>query len=142
MTNHYSGKIYLTAAGLEKFKKEYEKLRKIRSSKNNDQEELININQKIEEIELILKNFELIKIPPKNKQHLIDLGATVVVEINGQIDEFTVVGTLEANPALGKISNESPLGQAFLNHKVGDEVVIKFTTKTIYKIKKINYKIN
>ena len=47
--------------------------------------------------------------------------------------------TMCANPSLGKISNESPVGKALMGHKVGEEVVISSPIKTVYKIKKIRY---
>lgn len=136
-----SDKIYLTLGGLEKFRKELKKFREIRNAKIKDQEELVRLNERVEEIELILKSYELIKIPVKNKQNIVNLGATVIVEVDGQIDELTIVGTLEANPSLGKISNESPVGRALLNYKVGDEVMVSSAIKTVYKIKEIKYEL-
>ena len=66
---------------------------------------------------------------------------TVTVEIDGQLDEFTIVGTLESNPALGKISNECPVGKALLGKKVGDVVEVKTPiVKHKCKIIKIKYK--
>jgi len=62
------------------------------------------------------------------------------VEINGKKDEFVITGTLEANPALGKISNESPVGKALLGHKIGDAVEIFFSHKNSIQNKKIKYK--
>ena len=53
-----------------------------------------------------------------------------------------IVGTLEANPSLGKISNESPVGKALLGRRVGDEVIISSPIKTVYKIKGIKYEIS
>jgi transcription elongation factor GreA len=150
-------KFYLTKEGLNKIKKEYQELKKIRFAKikgespkfwhSEDlnpeylsfQEDLNLLESRITELEYILKNLELIKMPPKGKQNIVNLGATVLVEVDGQTDELTIVGTLEANPALGKISNESPVGQALLGHTVGDEIVISSPVKTIYKIKKIKY---
>ena len=73
---------------------------------------------------------------------MVDLGAKVKIDIAGKKDEFMIVGTLEANPSLGKISNESPVGRALLGHKVGDEIVVSSPMKTTYKIKKIKYEIN
>ena len=140
MTYYNAEKIYLTAAGLEKFKKEYKELQKIRDSDVTDQEELIMINKRIEELELIFKSYELIKVPPKNIQGIVGLGATVVVEINGHIDEFTIVGTLEAEPSKNKISDKSPVGQALLGKREGETMEIK--TPIINhkcRIIKINY---
>ena len=97
------------------------------------------LESRIIELDNILRSAELIKIPPRSKRGIIDFGATVLVEVGGQTDEFEIVGTLEANPSLGKISNESPVGKALLGHRVGDEVVISSPIKTIYKIKKIKY---
>jgi len=63
----------------------------------------------------------------------------VVVAAKGGKDELTIVGTLEANPSLGKISNESPVGRALLGRRVGEEVVISSPAKVVYKIVKIGY---
>lgn len=134
-------KIYLTERGFEKLKRDYEKLLEIRKQGEGDSESLTLINQRLEELDLISKTYELIKPPPKSKQKFVNLGATVVVQIDDQEDEFTIVGTLEANPSLGRISNESPVGQALLNKRVGEEVVISSTIKTIYKIKEIRYEL-
>jgi len=68
------------------------------------------------------------------------MGATILVEIEGQKDEFTIVGSLEANPMLGRISNASPVGRCLLGHKVGDEVKIQSAVVSVYKIMKIIYK--
>lgn len=150
-------KFYLTKEGLEKLKKEYKYLKELRLAKIKGEspqilhsedvnleyfafrEDLSFLESRIFEIEHIFKNYQLIKIPPKEKRNIVNLGATVVVEVDGQEDEFQIVGTLEANPALGKISNESPVGKALLGHKVGDEVCVSSPIKTIYKIKKIKY---
>ena len=153
-------KFYLTKEGLEKRKREYQDLQKIKSLKASGnvpnifhseeinpeyisyQEDLLLLENRLAELEDILKNFQLIKSPSKEKQNIISLGARVLVEVDGQEDEFEIVGTLEANPPLGKISNESPVGRALLGHRVGDEVVVSSPIKTIYKIKKIKYKLN
>ncbi len=150
-------KFYLTKKGLEDIKKEYKVLKNLRLAKTKGeapkiwesedlnpeylsfQEDLSFLETRVAELENILKNVELIKRPSKEKSKVIGLGATVVVEVEGDKDEFTIVGTLEANPSLGKISNESPVGKTLLGHKVGDEVIISSPIKVIYKIKKIKY---
>ncbi|HPD08027.1 MAG TPA: GreA/GreB family elongation factor, partial [bacterium] len=48
----------------------------------------------------------------------------LVVETNSGRKEFTIVSFNEADPVNGKISNESPLGQALLNHQAGDKVKV------------------
>ena len=58
---------------------------------------------------------------------------------NGVEKKFTVVGTVEADPMAGKISDESPLGQAVLGKKVGDEVEIKTPAETtVYMVIEIS----
>ena len=152
-------KFYLTKKGFERLKKEYETLKKLRLAKIKDGEfpkilhsedldpeylsfwdDLNFLENRILELEDIFKNAELIKLPPKEKRNVVNLGATVLVEIDNQEDELTIVGTLEANPSIGRISNESPVGKALLGHKVGDEVVISSPVRAVYKIKKITYK--
>lgn len=150
-------KFYLTKQGFKELEKEYEVLRKLRVAKTKGEapkiwesedlnpeylsfrEDLSFLETRMNELENILKNAELIKPPSKQGAKLVNLGATVRVKVDGEKDEFTIVGTLEANPSLGKISNESPVGQALLGHKVGDEVVVSSPIKTVYKIKKIKY---
>ncbi len=150
-------KIYLTKEGLKKLEKELEKIKKTKERKKkegkfapssqaadpeftNFQQDLQLIEARIEELENVLKNYTLIKKPSKNKEGEVLIGATVVVEVDGQEDEFTIVGTMEANPVLGMISNESPVGRALLEKKEGDEVLVQSAVETTYKIKKIFYK--
>lgn len=58
-------------------------------------------------------------------RHSVGIGSQVEVEKDGQKMSFTIVGSTEADPVNKKISHESPLGQALLSHKVGDEVEVK-----------------
>jgi len=150
-------KVYLTKEGLEKIKKEYQELQKIRESKTKEgvpsfsseevnpeylvfQEDLKFLEDRITEIKQTLKSAQLIKAPTKDKQNIINLGARVLVETNGgQSDEFEIVGSLEANPSLGKISDESPVGKALLGHKIGEKVIVQSAIKAAYKIRKIKY---
>jgi len=150
-------KFYLTKKGLEDLKKECEVLKNLRNAKikgespklweSEDlnpeylsfQEDLEFLETRLAELENVLDNFSLIEKPSKDKLGVVDLGATVTVQVDGAKDEFVVVGTLEANPALGKISDESPVGHALLGSKVGDEIIVSSPVKTIYKIKKIKY---
>jgi len=151
-------KFYLTKEGLAKLEKEYKDLKILKLAKTRGespkvlhsedlnqeyiafQEDLSFLESRLSELGYILKNTELIKAPPKDKKTIVDLGATVLVSVEGQEDEFTLVGSLEANPALGRISNESPVGKALLGHKTGEDVVVSSPIKTTYKIKKIKYK--
>ena len=55
----------------------------------------------------------------------INIGTTFVAKCNGSEKTFTIVGSTEADPMSGKISNESPIGQAFLGRKPGEGVEIE-----------------
>ncbi len=153
-------KFYLTKKGLEKIKKQYEKLKKTKFSKIRGEapnilhsedlnpeyisfrEDMSLLERKMAEFENIFKNVELIKIPPKKQRNIVKLGATVTLEERGgQINEFTVVGTLEANPGQGKISSESPVGKALLGQKIGNEIIMNSPIKIAYKIKKVTYRL-
>jgi len=153
-------KFYLTKEGLEKLKKEYQDIKELKLAKTKGespkilhsedlnpeylafQEDISFLESRIIELENTLKNVELIRPPQKEKRNIVTLGATVLVSVDGQNDEFTLVGSLEANPSIGKISNESPVGQALLGHRVGDAVVVSSPIQTVYKIKKIKYRIS
>lgn len=88
---------------------------------------------RISELENIVLNAEIIKKPRGDS--VVQLGSTVKLKGTGGAKEFQVVGTVEANPLSGKISDESPIGQAMLGKKVGDAVEIKTPTDThAYKI--------
>lgn len=150
-------KFYLTKQGLKKLKKEFEILKELRRAKTKGeapkiwesedlnpeylsfQEDLDFLETRLGELENILENYALIKKPVSRDLNEVSLGATVTVQVHGEKDEFTIVGTLEANPVLGRISDESPVGHALLGSKIGDEIVVSSPIKTIYKIKKIKY---
>ncbi len=78
---------------------------------------------RISEIEHILMNVVIIQKPKNGSK--VQLGSTVTLKNNGTTKEFQVVGTVEADPMSGKISDESPIGQALLGQKVGGVVELK-----------------
>jgi transcription elongation factor GreA len=90
---------------------------------------------RIIEIEHILKHATVIAGKPKGK---VGLGSTVHIELeNGKV-QYTIVGSTEANPDEGKISNESLIGKALIGHKPGEEVEISVPAGTmLYKITKV-----
>jgi transcription elongation factor GreA len=66
------------------------------------------------------------------------MGSTLSAITNGQEREFTIVSFNEADPLSGKISNESPLGKAFIGHQAGDTVkVVTPKGEVEYKIMKV-----
>jgi transcription elongation factor GreA len=92
------------------------------------------VEGRISEIEHILLNVEVIKKPKTNGA--VRLGSVVKLKgEGGKTKEFQVVGTVEADPLNGKISDESPIGQALLGKKVGNAVEIVTPAETsTYKV--------
>jgi transcription elongation factor GreA len=93
---------------------------------------------RINELEGIIQNAEVVSETPAGGS--VAVGASVKLKAsNGKSKDFQVVGTVEADPLNGKISDESPIGQALLGKKVGDEVEIKTPAETTsYKITEIS----
>lgn len=89
---------------------------------------------RISEIENILQNVEVIKKPKGDSK--VQLGSCVKLKSeSGVSKEFQVVGTVEADPLNGKISDESPIGQALLGKKEGEEVeIVTPAETTTYKV--------
>lgn len=89
---------------------------------------------RIAEIEHILQNVEEIKTPRSSAQ--VQLGSRVRLKgEDGKTKEFQIVGTVEADPLNGKISDESPIGQALLGKHEKDEVEIRTSLDSaVYKI--------
>lgn len=89
---------------------------------------------RISELEHILKNVSVIKKPKVADK--VSRGSTVELKsADGKKKVFTIVGTVEADPLNGKISDESPIGQALLGKKRGEEVEIKTPADTTtYKV--------
>ncbi len=136
-------KIRLTDDGLKKLQEELETLKtkgradiaeKIKIargygdlSENSEYDEAKNEQAKIEarivEIEAMLKNVEIIS-DVKGKSKSVILGSKVkILDVEFEEEcEYRIVGSAEADPANGLISDESPVGKALLGHKVGDTV--------------------
>lgn len=93
---------------------------------------------RISELEHILANVKEITKPTGGS--MVQLGSSVkLTSEDGKTKEFQVVGTVEADPLEGKISDESPIGQALLGKKVGDEVEITTPAEvTTYKVAHIS----
>lgn len=146
---------YLTKAGLKKLEDELELIRKKRRDiavRIQDAKELGDLSEnaeyaeaknaqafnegRIQEIEEILKN--AVVIAEGASTSFVKPGCVVKVEIDGVEKTFTIVGSNEADPGKGLISNESPMGEAFMNRKVGETVeVMAPKGKIVYKILQI-----
>ena len=74
-------------------------------------------------LENIVRNAVAIESPAS--PGVVELGNKVLIENqDGKIEQFTIVGSAEANPVGGRISNESPVGKALLGKRIGDEVEV------------------
>ncbi|HIS38031.1 MAG TPA: transcription elongation factor GreA [Candidatus Onthousia faecavium] len=137
--------VYLTESGLADLKNELDVLinekrpaniiaiKEARSlgdlSENADYDaaknEQAQIEGRIKAIEKMLENVEIIKDIPKD---VVGLGSTVAIKYvddPDDSDEYQIVGSQEADPFEGRISNESPIAMALLNHKVGDIITVE-----------------
>ena len=91
---------------------------------------------RIEELNNIIKN--AVMADPQHHQGQVNVGSTIKVKSGKGEFKFTVVGASESDPVNGFISNESPLGQAFLGAKKGETVEAKVPKGVIeYKILEI-----
>jgi transcription elongation factor GreA len=97
------------------------------------------IEGRIEQINEILSNYIIIE--KKTGKGLVDLGSIVIVKDldKKKEKEFKIVSSIESDPEKNKISDESPMGRALLNKKIGDEVVVK-TPKETKKLEIIKIK--
>lgn len=99
-------------------------------------EEQDRLETRISELEHILQNVDVIKKPRSHSE--ITLGSRVKLQAGGKSKEFHIVGTIEADPLVGKISDESPLGKELIGKKVGDKIFVNNSPPTTYKITRIS----
>jgi len=111
---------------LEKLRESFGNFWKLGTLENEYQdlrEEVERIENEISKINYILKNAEIIKKKKTFKK--VEIGCKVSLKSKNKIIKLSIVGTLEADPLHGKISNESPLGKLLLGKKVGDKINLK-----------------
>jgi len=135
---------FLTREGFDKLQDELEHLRTVRRQEianrlheameggelieNAEYEDAKNeqafVEGRIKEIEMLLATAQVIN--ESEKSETVQVGSTVTIEEDGSsVETYTIVGAAEANPRLGKISNESPLGKALINKKKGDKFKVE-----------------
>ena len=138
--------VYLTQEGLEKLKKELEFLHTHRRTEVADKikkavesgsmvnnaeydeakDEQASVEGHIMTIESEIKNVRIIDEKVARKAKSVKFGSHVTVKnIEGEEEHYTIVGRVESDPDQGKISNESPIGQALIGKKVGDKVKVQ-----------------
>jgi transcription elongation factor GreA len=100
-------------------------------------EEQSLVESRILELEETLRRVKMIEKHKGAKTVMIGSNITVLDQAQ-HTQQFDIVGSNEADPAAGKISNESPLGKAFLGRKVGDAIAVAVPRGTVtYTLKKI-----
>jgi len=153
-----SEKIYLTAEGEQELRKEYDQLvnekrpalaiklkeavaqgdLKENADYHDAKEQQAFVEGRIQYLENVLRSAEIISNDGKND--IVRLGSEVTIRFDGEDEDETylIVGAAEANPSEGKISHESPIGKALINHKKGDKVRAQTPSgEIICKIRKI-----
>ena len=134
---------YISKDGLEKLRAEHDEMVSVRRpeiaqrihdakehgdlSENAEYEDAKNeqafVEGRIQTLESMIKNATL--IDEHHSTDHVQIGSTVAVDSDDGAQSFTIVGSAEAKPADGRISNESPVGRALLGRKKGDKVVVK-----------------
>lgn len=100
-------------------------------------EELEVTNTQIEQIEETLDTSEIIS--DKTSFEAIQVGCKVKIKVASSTKEFYIVNQLESDPAVNKISDQSPLGQALIGKKINDEIEVDAPVgKITYKVVSIN----
>ena len=79
--------------------------------------------KRIADLDALLRQAVVIEEDASNGSDEVRIGSTVVVEVEGEEERYTIVGAIEAKPAQGLISNESPVGRALLGLRPGDDAV-------------------
>lgn len=148
---------YLTSKGLSEARLELEYLKKQKRAEiagriqqareygdlteNSEYDQAMDdqgmVENRIAELESILKNPKVIE--EKHTSDFVVIGSTVKIEMDNEIDEFMIVGRVEADPSKKRISNESPLGGSLLGAKKG-EIVEVVTPIIRYKCKVLEIK--
>lgn len=138
--------IFFTPEGLEKIENEIEYLRTVRRkevaerikvalgygdlSENSEYDEAKNeqaqVEERIAKLEMMVRNAKVIESEDLNTE-IVNIGSVVTVKnvSNGSENTYTIVGSAEADPLAGKISNESPVGAKLIGKRTGDVVEVE-----------------
>src|SRR5690606_26214787 len=132
-------RVSVTREGLEQLEKELEELRSVRrpaiaeaiaearshgdlrenAAYDAAKHDQMLIEKRIHDLEALLRSAEVIE-EGEGADDVVRIGSTVVVDFDGEEERYTIVGAIEAKPAAGRISNESPIGQALLGKREGE----------------------
>ena len=136
-------KIYLTQQGFEELKSELDNLINVKRpaniqaikearalgdlSENSDYDAARNDQAQLEgRIKELEYKLEHCNIAENHEDGVVAIGSVVTIEYDdGEVDEYKIVGSLEADPFENKISNESPIGKAVIGHKQNETVQVE-----------------
>jgi transcription elongation factor GreA len=151
-------KIPVTLEGLERLKAELDELKEVKRPsiaaavaearshgdlRENAAYEAARIDQmmnekRISDLEALVRNALVIDESRAGSKDVVGLGSTVVVDFEGDEESYKIVGAIEAKPARGLISNESPIGKALLGKRPGQKAQVStpggMSTLTILRI--------
>ena len=152
-------KIQMTKEGYNDLKKEYENLVHVARpeviseltaaraqgdlSENADydvaRDKQAKIEARIAELDTMLQNAQIIE-PVRSGSKSVRMGSTVTIKdlSRNETVTYTIVGTVEADPMHGKLSNTTPLGSALLEHRAGDTISVNAVKSYKVKIEKIS----
>ena len=134
---------YLSKEGLEQIRRELDELVNVRRAEiaariheakehgditeNAEYEDAKNeqafVEGRIQTLEALIKNATL--IDEHHSKDLVQIGSSVTVDGPDGKETFTIVGSTEARPTEGRISNESPVGRSLLGRKKGDKITVR-----------------
>ncbi len=137
------GQNYITKAGLEKLKEELEYLKKTKMlevveriarakelgdlSENAEYQDAKDeqgfIAGRVAELEHLINKSQVIE--QNGRRDYVEVGSTIQVICDGKEFTYTIVGSNEADPSQGLISNESPIGRSFLGKKKGEKITVQ-----------------
>jgi transcription elongation factor GreA len=138
--NQLEKPVYVSAEGLKKIQAELEELKTVERQKvaerihaamefgdfteNSELEQAKNdqafLEGRIMTLEQMVKHAVL--IDEKTPHEKVEVGSRVMVEADGRREQYVIVGSAEASPGEGRISNESPVGRALMGHRAGETV--------------------
>lgn len=146
--------VIVTYAGLTKLEDELNHLKTVRRkdvadkikvargygdlSENSEYDEAKNeqgmVESRIAELEKLLKNVRVIDEAELTTEHVMVGSRVKVKDAKGDVQEFDIVGSTEADPLGGKISDESPVGAALINHGKGDKIAVTLPTGAVIEL--------
>lgn len=153
-----SKQVPVTKEGLERLKAELDELREVRrpfivealaearshgdlrenSAYDAAKHDQAMNEKRISDLEALLRNAVVLDEQRVRQRDTVSVGSTVVVEIDGEEERYTIVGAIEAKASAGLISNESPVGKALLGKRPGEVATVATPHgQTRYTVKQI-----